>query len=64
MDKEQAIEAMRQGHKVAHRHFTEEEWVKESDIGYEFEDGILCGKDEFWRWRSDDSWLSGWKIVN
>ena len=62
MSKDEAIKAMRDGMKVTHRHFSSEEWMKETGRLYEFEDGCLCEFEEFWRYREDDSWLEGWKI--
>ena len=64
MSKDQAIKAMGLGQKVAHRHFSDEEWMCETNGRYEFEDGCLCEYEEFWRWRDDSSWDNGWKVYN
>jgi len=64
MTKDEAIDAMREGKKVAHRHFTGEEWVKETGTRYEFEDGCMCEPREFWAHRVHSSWVDGWSVVN
>jgi len=63
MTDHEAIKAMKDGKKVAHRHFTPEEWVKETGALYEFEDGCLCERHHFWLDRSPGSWLEGWRVV-
>lgn len=64
MDKEQAIAAMNMGKKVAHRYFTDNEWMMMVGGRYTFEDGCVCDPSEFWAWRTDDSWDSGWRVVD
>jgi len=63
MTKNEAMLAINNGHKVAHRSFTKDEWMKKSCYGYKFENGILCTFKDFWYYRTDDSWLDGWHIV-
>ena len=62
MNKEQAIDAIRAGFKVTHRHFTPDEWMKDGTVGYEFDDGCKRTEEQFWFDRDDDSWLDGWSI--
>lgn len=64
MTKEEAKQALKEGKKVAHRHFTSKEWVKKLGGLYEFEDTCVCRPQEFWRGRSSGSWLDGWRIVS
>ena len=63
MEAVDAIKAMQDGKKVAHKHFTEYEWmcINESNR-YEFEDGATCLPSSFWEFRPDDSWQSGWEV--
>ena len=62
MTKEAAIQAMRDGQRVTHYLFDPDEWVQETGRLYEFEDGCLCSRSEFWRFRTDSVWLENWKV--
>ena len=67
MTKDEAIAAMLNGEKIAHRHFGSDEWMKQNRDGrlfteYEFEDGCICTGVDFWSCRSDISWQDGWRI--
>ena len=64
MTKQEAITAMCEGKKVTHRYFTSDEWVKSNQNGtiYILEDGVECSSFEFWRWRTDEAYLSDWEI--
>jgi hypothetical protein len=64
MSKDEAIEQMKLGHKLTHRHFTNDEWIKTNQKGevYIFEDGVEWPKYEFWLWRTDKSWESDWEL--
>ena len=64
MTKNEALEAMKQGKKLTHKNFTGDEWVTTGVIGYRFEDNCQCDKLDFWRYRHDDSWSTGWSIFN
>lgn len=64
LTKEQAIAAMKEGNKVTHLYFTDDEWVKsdkEGDI-YTFDDGVSITSKEFWNLRSINSYNKGWFI--
>jgi hypothetical protein len=61
MTKEEAIQAMREGKKVTHRHFTSKEWMKISPGGFEFEDGVIVKPYQFWEIRGED-WETDWEI--
>lgn len=64
LTKEQAEAAMREGHKVAHKYFTDAEWMCEKTGRFEFEDGCRCDFDRFWHTRKDSCWETGWKICS
>jgi len=63
MTKQEAIQAMRDGKKVRHIYFTDDEWIKLTPTGlYEFKDGVvfpnlLFGEDR------DEQWNEGWELV-
>ncbi len=64
MNKAQAIAALDNGHKVRHRYFTKEEWIKQGEdpSTYESEEGVIHPKEEFWRWRPS-GFDTDWSIV-
>jgi len=62
MTKAEALGAMSMGHRVTHDYFTSNEWKKLDGGHYEFEDGCRCTPSEFWRWRDDLAWETGWSI--
>ena len=66
LNKQEAFEALENGHKIAWCHFTESEWVMKSThegYAYEFEDGCYFSEEDFWRHRTGEEWLTGWRIV-
>jgi len=63
MTKQEAKEAMRKGKKVTHVYFTPEEWVTlKGHDSILLEDGVNCSESEFWRWRVDPMFDTGWEI--
>jgi hypothetical protein len=64
MTKYEAIAAMRNGEKVTHPNFTDSEWIKLTGFRYEFEDGVVCPRGEFWALRGSNSWQEGWVIAS
>jgi len=64
MTKEEAIQAMKEGRKVRHGHFGEEEYMISNLSGtrYSFEDGNTCSKEEFWKYRSEESFDNDWEL--
>ncbi len=58
--KEEAIELMKTGVKMRHRHFSDYEWMYMEGNTVILEDGVKCPSHEFWRWRPEKSWLTGW----
>lgn len=61
MTKEEAIQAMKDGKKVTHRYFSEDEYVymKDERIHCELNYDI---NNEFWLIRSQDWWNDGWEL--
>jgi len=66
MTKEEAIEQMKLGKRLTHKHFTDNEWVKSNQDGtiIILEDGAECPPHEFWRWRTNESWNNDWEFFN
>lgn len=63
MDKAEAIHAMRQGRKVTHEHFSRDEWMTaEGHYELRLEDGVVCSMNEFFKWRTDESWETGYSL--
>ena len=63
LTKSEAIEAMAKGHKIRHRHFSKDEWMTMVGSLIRFEDCNYCTVDEFWICRQDDSWSTGWSVI-
>ena len=65
LTKEAAIEAMEQGgYKVAHRFFSEGEYIRSvDDEYYKDEEGTWLPKKDFWECRTKQEWETGWRIV-
>lgn len=53
---------MERGEKVTHSNFCKNEWMTIDGDRIVFEDGVTCDLDEFWRWRIDTSWVTGYSI--
>lgn len=64
MTKQEAIEQMKQGKKLTHKHFTSNEFITSDKSGlyYTFEDGVRCFFPEFWKWRVTESWEKDWEL--
>lgn len=67
LTKQQAIEAMKKGKKVAHSFFEPEEFIMLHDGLIHDEQGF-CLEDpeeglDFWKGRTGSQWESGWCIV-
>ena len=62
MTKSEAIQAMLEGKKVTHRHFSSDEWATMENGKIVLEDGVKCSPIEFWRWRTDASYETDWSI--
>lgn len=63
MTKQEAIEKMKLGHKVAHRYFTCKEWITMNKRGeIVTEDGFIVPEKEFWHYRTHESFSKDWFI--
>ena len=66
MNREQMEQALSEGKRVRHRHFTDDEWMEQHPTVndcYVFEDGVVCPKEEFWAYRVNIGMEEGWEIV-
>lgn len=64
MNRNQAILALRDGHKLTHEYFTQEEYIYFKDGEIYSEDDVCHGWSEFWSLRTADCWDKGWTIIN
>ena len=64
MNKQEAIEAMQEGKKVTHQHFSPNEWMTMKDEMILLEDGVVCPPKEFWKCRADSAWDDGYELFN
>ncbi len=63
MTRQEAIQAMIDGKRVTHRHFTSDEWITINKQGkFQFEDGVECSASEFWSHRTSEDWNTDWEI--
>ena len=65
MTKSEAIEALRNGNKITHRHFSPEEFVMLATDGsgrYETEEGYLISPAIFWSDRRNPTFNTDWEI--
>lgn len=64
MTKLEAINAMKDGHKVTHRYFTPDEFIFMKGNRIHTEDGANVFEDEFWKYRQNEAFLFDWEIFN
>jgi hypothetical protein len=64
MTKSEAHEAMKNGEKVRHTYFTDDEWATMEMGMIVLEDGVRCSPAEFWKWRQHKEFDDGWSIFN
>lgn len=63
MSKTEAIQAMKEGHKVTHVYFADDEYIYMIGIFKIFtEEGYSIDSDEFWKYRQGESFETGWSI--
>ena len=62
MNKQEAIEAMKEGKRVTSQYFTRDEWMTMEHGRIFFEDGCVCWPREFWCSRDDKSWDNGYSL--
>ena len=61
--KEEAIKAMKNGFKVTHKWFADNEWMTIKNGKIVLEDGIELDFYEFWNSRFQDGWKDGYSII-
>jgi hypothetical protein len=63
MNKEEAIEAMKDGKKITHQYFAKDEWITMNWRGeIETEEGYKHDFAEYWHYRQDEHWQEGYSI--
>jgi len=62
LTKEQAIEKLNQGHKIAHNTFVEGEYVRLNAKNQVVDENNTV-LPEFWKFRYGARWNSGWKTI-
>ena len=63
MNADEAIKAIKDGKRVTHQLFADDEWIEMNKHGmYIFEDGTTCTPERFWGSRFGVSWNTGWYI--
>jgi len=60
--KSKALGLMRQGIKMTHHLFTPEEWITIEGDKIKTEEGYLMPQREFWGYRKEGVWDTGWKV--
>jgi hypothetical protein len=63
LDKDTAVDMLREGHKLRHRLFESEEWIQEQGDYLKTEDGALVSKNGFWSIRTTAEWNKDWSIT-
>lgn len=62
MTKSEAIQLMERGMKMSHRFFTPDEWVTIDGELMVTEDGVKQSQENFWLYRTDKSFETGWNV--
>ena len=62
MTKQEALHQMNLGAKVAHRYFSDTEWMTFDDGMILFEDGVRCTTERFFETRNCEQWEDGYSI--
>lgn len=63
LTKIEAMKLLQQGKKITHRNFAKDEYIKQCDGQYYFdEDGLMLNRLDFWKYRTEKIWESGWGI--
>jgi len=64
MTRDEAIQAMRRGERVRHRHFGDEEWIEMVNCCTILtEEGYRFGLEDFMAGRDGEGFKEGWSIV-
>jgi hypothetical protein len=64
MNKAEAIQAMREGKKVTHRYFSQDEWMTMEGGQILLEDGVRCSQNQFWADRTSPEWEDGYSLFS
>lgn len=64
MTKAEAIAVMKDGGKVRHRYFSDNEWMTLDGHRFLFEDGVRVSQEEFWFDRRSDAWEDDWFLAD
>lgn len=64
MSKEEAIQALNEGHAVTHRYFSDYEFIRRNGDRLEDENGHLFTDEEFWEYRQIAPFDIDWSIKN
>lgn len=62
MTKTEAIQQMQKGVRITHEWFSDQEWMTIKDGKILLEDGLKCSSDEFWSYRTNESWNDGYSL--
>lgn len=63
MTREEAKQALEEGHKISHKSFLEDEWIKTIHIvTIQTQDNFLINQTAFWRCRKDPKFDTEWFI--
>lgn len=63
MTREEAKQALKEGHKITHTYFNPDEWVKQpKDHIIEDEQGFSISPTVFWYIRRGEHFADGWEI--
>lgn len=64
LTKQEAIDAMKAGKKVAHKYFFDDEWMTMKEGLIVFEDEVKVTPEKFWSERLTPGWNDGYWIIN
>lgn len=64
MNREEAIQLMKNGKKVTHRYFDNEEYIKMKDGKIYDENGYGFFPNEFWQYRTEIGWDRDWSVYS
>jgi len=62
MNKEEAIQQMKKGVKITHQYFSSDEWMTMEGNKIVLEDSVRCSEREFWHWRKNAGWETGYSV--
>lgn len=60
MNKEEALQFMKDGYKISHENFQSHEWMTIQGGQILLEDGVKCSVDEFFAYRTSSDWEEGY----